>query len=355
MGCTASVLDEPGLLPKASIHRTPILQLFWDLDNIELPANLDAALQRLRNLHVTALGWPEESSLKYELTIVCNVVTNGRIQDRDRSTLQRAGFAPKVVTSTKEAADRDIERSIEKIVRVSLHRARTPMLCCDRCEPHKHAVRTVLQEYMEDTGQGLVYEAAIGVISNDEDYACKLRIAKEKGISTFYVSSSKALRAKENVKAATTAVVDWNADIAFTGPSASQAPHDPPGPLHESPASPANADSAPLISTSSPQQRGLVCPKCSQTFKLPKSFKGDKATAHCPSCFKAGMVSPVSAAATASASPLESASFKLSSGAKDDSLVTCSVEGCNAKFTLRNGFKGKNPKCAVHRPPPRSK
>jgi len=327
MGCTASVLDEPGLLPKASIHRTPILQLFWDLDNIELPANLDAALQRLRNLHVTALGWPEESSLKYELTLVCNVVTNGRIQDRDRSTLQRAGFAPKVVTSTKEAADRDIERSIEKIVR----------------------------EYMEDTGQGLVYEAAIGVISNDEDYACKLRIAKEKGISTFYVSSSKALRAKENVKAATTAVVDWNADIAFTGPSASQAPHDPPGPLHESPASPASADSAPLISTSSPQQRGLVCPKCSQTFKLPKSFKGDKATAHCPSCFKAGMVSPVSAAATASASPLESASFKLSSGAKDDSLVTCSVEGCNAKFTLRNGFKGKNPKCAVHRPPPRSK
>jgi len=213
------------------------VRLYWDVDNIELPnENLDSVLHELRQIHVTYLEWPAKEVVDLELKLVCNEYAHERIREDVKRTVRRASFSFTVVTNDKEATDREIERSMNKEI----------------------------LEYVEHVHERTKYNCFIGVLSNDEDFAAALRPAKERGISTAYVSSSPQLRARENVRGATTCIIDC-AELGIYTPAPRPVTPDIPSPY----------------SPPSPERVRCTVRGCENYFTLSPNFLGHPGNAKC--------------------------------------------------------------------------
>lgn len=110
----------------------PKVHLFWDLDNIGLPKQLEDVLGKLKSLHSTRLGLQQD--VQFKLQITCNETTNNSIQEGQRLTLQRNGIQVVITTNRKEAADRAIERELQSALVVRALAAeqlvmQSPILC----------------------------------------------------------------------------------------------------------------------------------------------------------------------------------------------------------------------------------
>lgn len=215
--------------------------IFWDLDNIKIPKQLDAALGQIKNLHHNHLGLPKDVELTFEA--VCNQNQYNRLNKKDLLTFERSGVRVTPTPNEKESADRRIERGIN--------------------DAHVDYLRSKIQGVPP-------YNIMIGVMSNDQDFAEALRRPKLDGIMTVYISSDPGLKQKSNVQDCCTSIVDWDS-LCPTSTGIVEPPDDRPA------------------STQNAGKKQTVCctvRDCGKEFKLSKCYKGQPENIKCPACQK---------------------------------------------------------------------